>query len=88
MQRCQALGLRELDLKGSMLPSVAHFLWGFNPRQEVYHNFTLNRMSLLQQVGYRVFASKPLPSFHTSTNAAGGFFEETFPKRPRCVMTK
>lgn len=60
MRHCQILGLRCLDLKGSMLPGVAHYFWGFNPRQELYHNFTLDRLTTLQRAGYRALATRPI----------------------------
>lgn len=52
IQRCQALGLKTLNFKGSMLAGVEQFLLGFNPVPQQYLNIRLNRLTGLQKLGY------------------------------------
>lgn len=60
MRHCQSLGLQDLDLKGTMMPGAAHYFWGFTPRQEAYHRFTLDRLSALQRVAYQMLSTQPI----------------------------
>lgn len=59
IKKCKALGLSELDFKGSMLSGVEKFFLGFNPRQVLYFNITLNRLSLVENMVYN-FLKKPV----------------------------
>ena len=54
IKKCKSLGLTELDFKGSMLSGVEKFFLGFNPKQVLYFNITLNRMNVLEKAVYRI----------------------------------
>jgi len=59
IKKCKTLGLKELDFKGSMLSGVEKFFLGFNPRQVLYFNITLNRLNLVENMVYN-FLKKPV----------------------------
>lgn len=54
IRHCKALGIRELDFKGSMLTGVEPFILGFHPLPEVYFSITRNRLGWMENLVFQM----------------------------------